>query len=225
LGLALDANASTGRGFAACSIKPLPAGRRQSESAPITILCSASIGGSPTCGSSRSRNQIGAARANVTSLRRAPDRNESPRIPVPHAFLEFARSSLKTRNLQGLFSNSPPQVKSLLRTAFVLAGGGRLGAPQVGMLAEILEAGERPDLIVGASAGAINSAFLAQQRLARDDHVERAAPAPCSSGRESASNGANCAIAAADAEHSGSFSDDQFISQDLGATNFGVPGQ
>ena len=45
------------------------------------------------------------------------------------------------------------------RTAFVLAGGGSLGALQVGMLAEILEAGERPDLIVGASAGAINGAF------------------------------------------------------------------
>ena len=42
------------------------------------------------------------------------------------------------------------------RTAFVLAGGGSLGALQVGMLAEILEAGERP-----ASAGAINGAFLA----------------------------------------------------------------
>jgi len=47
------------------------------------------------------------------------------------------------------------------RTAFVLAGGGSLGALQVGMLAEILKAGERPDFIVGASAGAINGAFLA----------------------------------------------------------------
>jgi NTE family protein len=52
-------------------------------------------------------------------------------------------------------------VTSQPRTAFVLAGGGSLGALQVGMLAEILEAGERPDLIVGASAGAINGAFLA----------------------------------------------------------------
>jgi hypothetical protein len=94
------------------------------------------------------------------------------------------------------------------------------------MLAEILEAGEPPDLIVDAPAGAINSAFLAPQRLARDDHVERAAPAPhCGSVRESASNGVNCTIAATDAEHSGSFSGDQFIGQDLGATNFGGPGQ
>jgi len=46
-------------------------------------------------------------------------------------------------------------------TAFVLAGGGSLGAAQVGMLAELCAAGERPDLIVGVSAGAINAAFFA----------------------------------------------------------------
>jgi len=44
----------------------------------------------------------------------------------------------------------------------VLAGGGSLGAVQVGMLAELTAAGERPDLIVGVSAGAINSAFFAR---------------------------------------------------------------
>jgi len=49
------------------------------------------------------------------------------------------------------------------RTAFVLAGGGSLGAVQVGMLAELTTAGERPDLIVGVSAGAINSAFFARE--------------------------------------------------------------
>jgi hypothetical protein len=38
-------------------------------------------------------------------------------------------------------------------------------------------------------------------------------------------NGANFTIAATDAEISGSFSGDQFIGQDLGATNFGGPGQ
>jgi len=47
------------------------------------------------------------------------------------------------------------------RTAFVLAGGGSLGAVVVGMLREIVAAGERPDFIVGASAGAINGAFYA----------------------------------------------------------------
>ena len=47
-------------------------------------------------------------------------------------------------------------------TAFVLAGGGSLGAVQVGMLAELYAAGERPDLVVGVSAGAINAAFFAR---------------------------------------------------------------
>ena len=49
---------------------------------------------------------------------------------------------------------------SLNRTAFVLAGGGSLGAVQAGMLAELIAAGVRPDLIVGVSAGALNGAFL-----------------------------------------------------------------
>lgn len=47
------------------------------------------------------------------------------------------------------------------RTAFVMAGGGSLGAVEVGMLQALLDAGERPDLIVGASAGAINAAYFA----------------------------------------------------------------
>jgi NTE family protein len=46
-------------------------------------------------------------------------------------------------------------------TAFVLAGGGSLGAVQAGMLAELTAAGVRPDLIVGVSAGALNGAFFA----------------------------------------------------------------
>lgn len=46
-------------------------------------------------------------------------------------------------------------------TAFVLAGGGSLGAIQVGMLAELEAAGVRPDVVVGVSAGAINGAFYA----------------------------------------------------------------
>lgn len=46
-------------------------------------------------------------------------------------------------------------------TAFVLGGGGNLGAVQVGMLYALLEAGIRPDLIVGTSIGALNGAYLA----------------------------------------------------------------
>jgi NTE family protein len=48
-----------------------------------------------------------------------------------------------------------------LRTAYVFAGGGSLGAVQVGMLQALTEGGAPPDLVVGASAGAINAAYFA----------------------------------------------------------------
>jgi NTE family protein len=47
------------------------------------------------------------------------------------------------------------------RTAFVLSGGGSLGAVQVGMLRALTEAGIRPDLLIGTSVGAVNAAFMA----------------------------------------------------------------
>jgi NTE family protein len=46
-------------------------------------------------------------------------------------------------------------------TAFVLGGGGVLGAAVVGMLGALLDAGCRPDLVVGTSVGAINGAAVA----------------------------------------------------------------
>jgi NTE family protein len=46
-------------------------------------------------------------------------------------------------------------------TAFVLGGARNLGAMQVGMLAALLDAGIRPDLVVGCSVGAINGAAVA----------------------------------------------------------------
>jgi NTE family protein len=48
-----------------------------------------------------------------------------------------------------------------MTTAFVLAGGGSLGAVEVGMLEALLEAGVHADLVVGASVGAINGAHFA----------------------------------------------------------------
>ena len=45
--------------------------------------------------------------------------------------------------------------------AFVLGGGGVLGAHEVGMLRALVERGIRPDLVVGTSVGAINGAFFA----------------------------------------------------------------
>lgn len=46
-------------------------------------------------------------------------------------------------------------------TAFVLSGGGSLGAVQVGMLQAVMERGVTPGLVVGSSVGAINGAWLA----------------------------------------------------------------
>jgi len=47
------------------------------------------------------------------------------------------------------------------KTAFVFAGGGSLGAIQVGMLRTLLDAGVRADFVVGASVGAINAGYFA----------------------------------------------------------------
>lgn len=48
-----------------------------------------------------------------------------------------------------------------VETAFVLGGGGVLGACEVGMLRALLEAGIEPDLVLGTSVGAINGAVFA----------------------------------------------------------------
>jgi NTE family protein len=48
-----------------------------------------------------------------------------------------------------------------MTTAFVLSGGGALGAVQVGMMQAALRHGLRPDLLVGSSAGALNAAYIA----------------------------------------------------------------
>jgi NTE family protein len=47
------------------------------------------------------------------------------------------------------------------RSAFVLGGGGVLGAVEAGMARALLEAGIRPDLVFGTSIGAINGAAIA----------------------------------------------------------------
>lgn len=49
----------------------------------------------------------------------------------------------------------------MARTAFVLGGGGLLGAVEVGMLRALAEAKIRPDIILGTSVGALNGALVA----------------------------------------------------------------
>jgi NTE family protein len=48
-----------------------------------------------------------------------------------------------------------------MTTAFVLSGGGNLGAMQAGSVVALFEAGIEPDFFIGTSVGALNSAFLA----------------------------------------------------------------
>ena len=48
-------------------------------------------------------------------------------------------------------------------TAFVLGGGGVLGAVEVGMLRALLERDIVPDLVLGTSVGALNGAMVARQ--------------------------------------------------------------
>jgi NTE family protein len=47
------------------------------------------------------------------------------------------------------------------RIAFVLSGGGVLGAVQVGQLSALVDAGIQPDVLIGASVGALNAAAFA----------------------------------------------------------------
>jgi NTE family protein len=49
-----------------------------------------------------------------------------------------------------------------MSTAYVLGGGGVLGAVEVGMLRALLERDLRPDLVLGTSIGALNGALVAQ---------------------------------------------------------------
>ena len=50
-----------------------------------------------------------------------------------------------------------------MTTAFVLGGGGVLGAVEVGMLRALLERGITPDLVLGTSIGALNGAMVARE--------------------------------------------------------------
>lgn len=48
-----------------------------------------------------------------------------------------------------------------MRTAWVLPGGSTFGAVQAGLATGLVEAGIRPDLLVGTSVGSLNAAWLA----------------------------------------------------------------
>jgi NTE family protein len=54
------------------------------------------------------------------------------------------------------------------KLAFALSGGGSRGALQVGAMYALQEYGLQPDLLIGASIGAANAAFVALNGLSRD---------------------------------------------------------
>lgn len=62
-----------------------------------------------------------------------------------------------------------------MTTAFVLPGGGSLGAVQVGMLQALAERGVTPDLMVGTSCGALNAAWVAGHGMSSSSLGELAA--------------------------------------------------
>ena len=70
--------------------------------------------------------------------------------PVPD------RAKQPLRELLGRHRSSP-------RTAFVLSGGGNMGALQVGMLRALIERRIRPALVLGCSVGALNGAAIAAE--------------------------------------------------------------
>ena len=60
-----------------------------------------------------------------------------------------------------------------MTTAFVLGGGGLLGAHEVGMLRALAEAGIKPDLVVGTSIGALNGVVVAADPAGAADRLSR----------------------------------------------------
>jgi NTE family protein len=66
--------------------------------------------------------------------------------------------------IRNLFNHKP-------RTAFVLGGGGNLGAVQVGQLKALIEQEIVPDAVIGCSVGALNGAAIAGEPTL--DEVER----------------------------------------------------
>lgn len=61
-----------------------------------------------------------------------------------------------------------------MTTAFVLTGGGSLGAVQVGMLQALTDRGVKPDLLVGTSCGALNAAWVAGHGMSNESLSELA---------------------------------------------------
>lgn len=72
---------------------------------------------------------------------------------------------------QGRLYRARTEAPGTRRVAFVLSGGGILGATQVGALRALVERDVHADLVVGSSVGALNAAAYAQDSTV--DNIER----------------------------------------------------
>jgi NTE family protein len=66
-----------------------------------------------------------------------------------------------------------PELRLPQPIAFVLGGGGSLGAMQVGMLRALDDAGIHPDLVAGTSVGSLNGAVLALEPEDASDRLRK----------------------------------------------------
>ena len=91
------------------------------------------------------------------SLRKRPSRPER----------DWLASQKRKTSLEAELDRAPTQRGPIMshaaqkKTAFVFAGGGSLGAVQVGMLRALMHAGVSADFVVGSSVGAMNAAYFA----------------------------------------------------------------
>lgn len=72
-----------------------------------------------------------------------------------------------------------------MTVAFMLSGGGSLGAVQVGMLRALADNGITPDLLVGTSAGAVNAAWVATHGMSPESLAELGRVGPRCAGETS----------------------------------------
>src|SRR6185312_14091492 len=87
-------------------------------------------------------------------------------------FEQFASLGLTIRRGGG-FDSERSGYPAPMTTAFVLGGGGLLGAHEVGMLRALAGAGVRPDLVVGTSIGALNGVLVAADPAAAAGQLAR----------------------------------------------------
>ena len=86
----------------------------------------------------------------------------SPDDPTPDAGLMPTNGPM-IGTMRWIGERTPDGPFGRQKIAFVLSGGGSLGAMQAGQLLAMFEAGITPDLVIGVSAGALNGAAIAHQ--------------------------------------------------------------